>query len=1361
MTHVKHLLFQVSAISLVIIVLFSNAFFLHSTYFEPIKTAEAAVGDGAIIYDETTPTTDVQTRLWTESTATIGSEISPFTGSGTSKHTQARGSAVRQEMLLGIQDSAGTLTMYKSIDEGASWQSQWTATVGDGNLRRFDIAYEQSSGDALIIYSGNVGTTNELRYRTWNGTTWSGELTLDAVRTTGTIYGIKIAERSGSDVVGVVWVDTNFDVSSNVWSGSAWATEPTAALSTNLSKISTSAVPTNRAFDIAFESLSGDMMVIWGDDAGTDPKYVIRTAAGVWGAVVSPTTFNEEATMVDIASSPISDKIAYANCTDNGGDCDFAVWSGSVWGTTANDATSRTPTIGDSGNNVDWLISGANEVAIFTYSDNGGAGLDWYTSINGATPTVQTDNSTAPTIAGAEQSGFARVSPTDPSQGVFVFVDANSDVYLKKASLSGTTVTWSSPSGAGTALETSVTFPNFNPVAFAYTRFVSAPAATLTIAATAGSKITTIASGTTTQYLNTTTCASAATCAAFTLSLSSGSDTVTSIKITQNGTLTSTDLSNIALFYDTDGNFSNGMTGQFGTTQSGFTTNAATFSGSLAVTSGTTYYFYVRLDALNGATNPTGGQTLNVQVAANTDITTSGSVAKTGAPVSLAGTTTVVPQITGYTNSTEAGLSYSAACTGCGARIGGGVAFRQALTISGFGFGNDPGLGSRDTATNKVEIAGATSTTIFSDDASANTNVSAWSKTSITIRTDTSISGNADSDWGTNFGGPTSLKITAGGQAVPTNLNFYLFPQITSITSAVGLPTDAAREYDAGDSDGVIILNGTRFGAGQTGGYVRMLGCDATTCSSPTGTVVTNTWTNTSIAARVPTVIADNAYTGSLVVQQGLGSRNKTATYANTIRILPRITSLAPTSGSIGDGIIVNGNHFCQNAGTCPTGTLGTTDANLTTSPAFTTNDRITFTSGVVANYWNGWTSTAATTRVPSGAATGDVVLKSNGFDSNGVNFTVATPTPSDPTSLNQFSNAGLTLGIPVGGGVTTTPLYLTMTMDVGVSGGTLYPQIEYKAVGTPFTCSGTAACASATEGAGVAGPGPIDCADTANACAIAISPATNIYHWQARVRHNKSGVDYYSNWISFPTDTPNLESETDFNLDSDAPTISNVSSGIPSTNSATITWDTLTEPSTSQVQYNTTGTFNGSCSVNNDCTTLNVSLVNTHSINLANLNSGTLYYFRVRSKDSIGNEALSSSFTFTTASVTQPSKTVRFHVLSNPDILLGGTATSTSFTVYIPEDSPSMRSVFLEIRAIFDTSGAAPNSIAVQVNGEPVRTYELPTGTSAKNEVKIIHEVSSLALDPSSNTISITPQSNVDLSALSADLSVTYSYTP
>ena len=89
-------------------------------------------------------------------------------------------------------------------------------------------------------------------------------------------------------------------------------------------------------------------------------------------------------------------------------------------------------------------------------------------------------------------------------------------------------------------------------------------------------------------------------------------------------------------------------------------------------------------------------------------------------------------------------------------------------------------------------------------------------------------------------------------------------------------------------------------------------------------------------------------------------------------------------------------------------------------------------------------------------------------------------------------------------------------------------------------------------------------------------------------------------------------------------PVISSISSGIPTTTSATITW-TTDEAATSQVNYGTTTSYGIASS--------SATLATSHSIALTGLTASTAYHFQVQSVDSQGNTATSSDQTFTTAS--------------------------------------------------------------------------------------------------------------------------------
>lgn len=116
--------------------------------------------------------------------------------------------------------------------------------------------------------------------------------------------------------------------------------------------------------------------------------------------------------------------------------------------------------------------------------------------------------------------------------------------------------------------------------------------------------------------------------------------------------------------------------------------------------------------------------------------------------------------------------------------------------------------------------------------------------------------------------------------------------------------------------------------------------------------------------------------------------------------------------------------------------------------------------------------------------------------------------------------------------------------------------------------------------------------------------------------------------------------------LDTTPPTISSVSVSSITGSSATISW-TTNEPSDTQVNYGLTSSYGSSSS-------LNSSMVTSHSVTLTGLSAGTVYNYRVRSRDAAGNLTSSSNNTFTTQ--TLPDTTA-------PTTPIGLSATPTSET--------------------------------------------------------------------------------------------------
>src|SRR4029077_2560836 len=99
----------------------------------------------------------------------------------------------------------------------------------------------------------------------------------------------------------------------------------------------------------------------------------------------------------------------------------------------------------------------------------------------------------------------------------------------------------------------------------------------------------------------------------------------------------------------------------------------------------------------------------------------------------------------------------------------------------------------------------------------------------------------------------------------------------------------------------------------------------------------------------------------------------------------PTITSLSQTSGPVGTAVTITGTNFGSTQGTSTVTFHGTT-ATVTR-----------------------WSATSLATSVPTGATTGNVVVKVGGVPSNGMNFMVTTSGPTINFG-NGFTPGGMNL---------------------------------------------------------------------------------------------------------------------------------------------------------------------------------------------------------------------------------------------------------------------------------------------------------------------------------------------------------------
>ncbi len=448
-------------------------------YFTNFAKAIANAGDGLLTYSNASLLP--KWKSYGNTVNTFGS-VTDMPSGAVARNWASAVSPTKNEMTAVYTDNAGNLRVM--CFNGSTWSQDFSVTVGGaGTTRRFDVAYETGSGDAMVVYSTNVGTTNELAYITKVGANdcgsanWSAATNLDPVRTTGIVHWVKIAEddRVGSNLLAMVWADANSDLSAMIWSGSAWTNEPTAVTEASLEVVTIAQDVED--FDIEYESLSGDIMLVWANSAGSNAVNGVRyrvctggTSACTWGAVTTPPTFLDDATNLDLAADPSSDAMVFASIGNAGSDLQNGYWSGSAWTNVANaDTSCGTPTAGSKKVAVGWLNSGATKRSLVVYNDSAATGIDWRTGSAG-TFTAQTDWVPTPVMNATKGYIELIADPKNLDRLSLVVVDGASDLFTKRVVMTSVPAfTWTNSDG-GVAHD--VALPSFvaNPFSFNYWR---------------------------------------------------------------------------------------------------------------------------------------------------------------------------------------------------------------------------------------------------------------------------------------------------------------------------------------------------------------------------------------------------------------------------------------------------------------------------------------------------------------------------------------------------------------------------------------------------------------------------------------------------------------------------------------------------------------------------------------------------------------------------------------------------------------------------------------------------------------------------------------------------------------------------
>jgi hypothetical protein len=200
----------------------------------------------------------------------------------------------------------------------------------------FDVAYEKTTGRALLVYSRG-STSNEIGYKIWTfGSGWGSENLFALGRTTGIVYFINLASapgtRSGTgddNEIALIYLDANKDVHGYVWTGSEWSEMGATAVWD-----AAVAIISKECIAVAYEQTTGEALFIWGDSVVTDFQY--KTWDGTTLSGNTPLDIAAAAYVggwCTLKADPSSDDLVFVVGTSSTlySELETAYWSGSAW----------------------------------------------------------------------------------------------------------------------------------------------------------------------------------------------------------------------------------------------------------------------------------------------------------------------------------------------------------------------------------------------------------------------------------------------------------------------------------------------------------------------------------------------------------------------------------------------------------------------------------------------------------------------------------------------------------------------------------------------------------------------------------------------------------------------------------------------------------------------------------------------------------------------------------------------------------------------------------------------------------------------------------------------------------------------
>jgi hypothetical protein len=257
---------------------------------------------------------------------------------------------VRNQKVMGVLAYNGNGTapdgdLFVQVWDGTAqtWNSLGRMNASAGSMysayRGFDIAYEQVSGRALIIYFD--GASGAVSYKVYSST--AAAIVAQGTLNVGTVtnsYWIRTTPRPGADQIMMCATGANSNIFAALWNGptNSWVSVSTRTVTTTASIAGTKEIA-----DVDWEHQTGRAVIAWGQGAATPWwRYdVWSSTMNAWlTAATQPTGYAGTApttaatiNWLNLCSDPrTTSNMLGIMLIDASSHLNASVWSGSAWG---------------------------------------------------------------------------------------------------------------------------------------------------------------------------------------------------------------------------------------------------------------------------------------------------------------------------------------------------------------------------------------------------------------------------------------------------------------------------------------------------------------------------------------------------------------------------------------------------------------------------------------------------------------------------------------------------------------------------------------------------------------------------------------------------------------------------------------------------------------------------------------------------------------------------------------------------------------------------------------------------------------------------------------------------------------------